>query len=100
MQKKAIERFKILLAVMLFIFTVSSALFVAHEMHHQCSGEDCHICHIIQICQQNIKLLSFALTAFAVIQLPKVNFSKFENPKTQSACNSDTLVSRKIRLND
>lgn len=91
---------KAALAVLLLIFTLSSAVFVAHEMHHQCDGEDCHICHIIQICEQNIKLLSFALAAFAAIRLPRQKSSRTNSAKSKSKFTYDTLISRKIRLND
>ena len=99
-KKETREKFKAALAVLLLIFTLTSAVFVAHEMHHHCDGEDCYICHIIQICDQNIKLLSFALAAFAAIRLPRQKSSRAHSTIVKSTFTYDTLISRKIRLND
>lgn len=99
-KEKTRERFKAAFAVLLLIFTLGSVIFVAHEMHHQCDGEDCHICHIIQICDQNIKLLGFALATFAAVRLARQKPGKALSAIEKSPVTYDTLISRKIRLND
>lgn len=42
-----------------FIFvlaTIGSALFLTLETQHDCSGEDCAVCHQIDTCQNLLKL--------------------------------------------
>ncbi|MBQ2081400.1 MAG: hypothetical protein II461_06525, partial [Treponema sp.] len=89
-----------LLSVLLIIFTVSTLFYTADEMHHECSGDDCHICQVIQISVQSLKLLTFALATVFVSQ-------SFKNVKTykdsiivKSVLKPNTLISQKIRLND
>ncbi len=100
MQKQRINMVRTLLAVLVLLFTFFSVFFTAHEHFHECSGEDCPICHVIQISEQNIKLFSFIVSVIAISK--KINF--VERQVISVACKpaflSATLVSQKIRLND
>ncbi|MBP5174689.1 MAG: hypothetical protein ILP07_02105 [Treponema sp.] len=95
-----VNKIKKILLLLLMAFTISTLLYTAHEMHHECSGEDCHICQVIQISVQSLKLLTFALATVFVSQ-------NFKNVKTykdsiivKSVLKPNTLISQKIRLND
>ncbi len=88
------------MAVLFLIFTVYSVFYIAHESHHECSGEDCPICHVMQIAVQNIKLLSYALASSSALLCLK-NFERHNNSfLCKSNLKADTLISQKIRLND
>ncbi|MEE3313209.1 MAG: hypothetical protein VZR56_03510 [Treponema sp.] len=100
MSDAKVRKIRNLLSVLLIIFTVSTLFYTADEMHHECSGDDCHICQVIQISVQSLKLLTFALATVFIAQ-------NFKNVKTykdsiivKSVFEPNTLVSQKIRLND
>ena len=40
-----------LLAAVLAVVMLSSAVYLAVEANHDCSGEDCAICHQIGVCE-------------------------------------------------
>lgn len=100
MQSEKLDSRKVFFAVLLLVFTIFSVIYKSHEMYHDCSGDGCQICYVLQICEQNIKLLSVVLAFIAV-------FSSFFGFKNANAAFSikiiaekNTLVSQKIRLND
>lgn len=98
------NKFKKAFAVVVLLFTFASSVLVAHELHHYCkheiSGGDCPVCLVVQICEQNLKLLALAFAAFhlfvAFCGFKKVDF----HLSRKSVFNTSTLVSQKIRLND
>ena len=49
-----------LLAVVLAVVMLSSAVYIAVEADHDCSGEDCAICHQIGVCENLLKSLGLA----------------------------------------
>ena len=100
MSDAKIRKIKNLLSVLLIIFTVSTLFYTADEMHHECSGDDCHICQVIQISVQSLKLLTFALATVFIA----LNFKNVKNHNdsiiVKSVFEPNTLISQKIRLND
>lgn len=91
---------KRILAVMLVIFTIFSLLFSAVEVNHDCSGEDCPICFVIEVTESNLKLLHFALAVFILSQFVKFTSNKIQFSSKKSIFKSNTLISQKIRIND
>ena len=88
------------IAMMLSMF-VSSA-YIAHEAahHHVCSGKNCPVCQFISQVEQvrrgfGMILLALLLIYFALAVRRDWRAFMSANPPA-----SDTLVSRKIRLND
>ena len=55
-----------LLAAVLAVVMLSSAVYLAVEANHDCSGEDCAICHQISVCENLLKSLGLAGTAAAI----------------------------------
>ncbi len=100
MQKQRLNLVRTLLAVLVLLFTVSSVFFTAHEHFHDCSGEDCPICHVIQISEQNIKLFSFSLSLSAVAIVFHFMFADALAKVAATVFIAYTLISQKIRLND
>ena len=55
-----------LLAAVLAVVMLSSAVYLAVEANHDCSGEDCAICHQISVCENLLKSLGLAGAASAI----------------------------------
>ena len=55
-----------LLAAVLAVVMLSSAVYLAVEADHDCSGDDCAICRQISICENLLKSLGLAGAAAAV----------------------------------
>ena len=93
MQKKEIR------AALLLALTIFSISFFATERFHDCAGEGCPICLLLNISEQNTKLLSLALIILAAVggrQLEKIFRDLI---LCKPALKSNTLVSQKIKLN-
>ncbi len=99
MQNK-INKLRTFLAVLLLVFSIFSVAYIALEKNHHCEGDDCPVCLVISIAEQNIKLLSFG----AIFKASCNYFCIFKKSIFASVKNtylkSNTLVSQKIRLND
>lgn len=95
-----LNRLRAVLAAVFIAFTVFSVFFATAETGHDCSGDDCPICFVIQVAAQNVKLLSLALCA-AGVSLARHCFAlklSFKNSYQTSFNNS--LISLKTRLNN
>ena len=55
-----------LLAAVLAAVMLSSAVYIAVEANHNCSGEDCAICHQLQVCENLLKSIGLAGAAAAI----------------------------------
>ena len=65
MTKKPCFMTRLLVAV-LAVVMLSSAIYIAVEADHDCSGDDCAICRQISICQNLLKSLGLAGAAAAI----------------------------------
>lgn len=99
MSERKLNKVALFLAAALLALTVFSISFSAAERFHECHGDDCPICQLLQITEQNIKLLSLAL--FFAVAVGGARFKKFEDASILCGpvLKSNTLVSQKIRLN-
>ena len=55
-----------LLAAVLAVVLLSSVVYLAVEANHDCSGDDCAICHQISVCENLLKSLGLAGAAVAI----------------------------------
>ena len=55
-----------LLAAVLAVVMLSSAIYLAVEADHDCSGDDCAICHQIGVCENLLKSLGLAGAAAVI----------------------------------
>lgn len=94
------NRIRLALSLLLIAFTVSTLFYTAHEMHHECSGDDCPICYIIQNSLHSLKLFSLALTFFFIYRIFKNTRKNKSIIFAKSVLESTNLVSQKIRLNN
>ncbi|MBO4438754.1 MAG: hypothetical protein J5798_05330 [Spirochaetaceae bacterium] len=100
MQKLNHKAAKAVLFAFLAAFIIFSCFFVIIEKDHDCCGEKCEICLIIQIAQQNIQLLRIILCLIAA------TYAFFRKSAKGSFCfphfhiKTQSLFLQKTRLND
>ena len=88
-----------LLAVVLAVVMLSSAVYITVEADHDCSGEDCAICHQISICENLLRSLGFAGVAAAIAAAFTYTLCKAVLPCTETN-GTLTLVSLKVKLSN
>ena len=88
-----------LLAVVLAVVMLSSAVYIAVEANHNCSGEDCAICHQLQVCENLLK--SIGLAGAAAVFAAAVRYAPCRViPSCAELVRTFTLVSLKVKLSD
>ena len=89
----------VLCAVLVLTMVFSSA-FIIHEAGHDCTGEDCPICHVIAASSQLLRLIGAAFCLLAWLLGVLCTGNAWAVLHTQAPSASRTLVSWKIRLNN
>ena len=101
-----------LLAAVLAAVMLSSAVYIAVEANHNCSriaregdsylligGEDCAICHQLQVCENLLK--SIGLAGAAAVFAAAVRYAPCRViPSCVEVVRTLTLVSLKVKLSD
>ncbi len=88
-----------IMGLMMLVIVLFSAFYIAAEADHECCGEDCPICACIQQCENTLRgigdgaAVKSASVAPAILISPAAAF-------VITAVSQDTLVSRKVRLNN
>jgi len=96
------KRFRLLtglLAVVLVLVMLSSAGYIAAEAEHDCSGENCAICHQINACENLLKSIGLAGSAAAIAAATRYILCRIISSCTEVA-HTFTLVSLKVKLSD
>ena len=88
-----------LLAAVLAVVMLSSAIYIAVEANHDCSGDDCAICRQISICENLLKTLGLAGTAAAITAVFTYTVCRAILPCTEMI-GTLTLVSLKVKLSN
>lgn len=88
-----------LLAAVLAVVMLSSAVYLAVEADHDCSGDDCAICHQISVCEDLLKSLGLAGAAAAITAAFTYTMCKAILPCTEMI-GTLTLVSLKVKLSN
>ena len=88
-----------LLAVVLAVVMLSSAVYIAVEADHDCTGDDCAICHQIGACENLLKSLGLAGAAAAITAAFTYTMCKAILPCTETI-DTLTLVSLKVKLSN
>ena len=88
-----------LLAAVLAAVMLSSAVYIAVEANHNCSGEDCAICHQLQVCENLLKSIGLAGSAAAAAAAIRYILCRILSSCTEAA-RAFTLVSLKVKLSD
>ncbi|NLO84538.1 MAG: hypothetical protein GX096_03790 [Clostridiales bacterium] len=55
-----------LIAVAVFVVMMFSTTYIACHGDHDCHGEDCPICHVIDFCSKTLKSFCFAAISAAI----------------------------------
>lgn len=89
----------IFLILVLLLFLFVSTYFIAYEADHECTGEDCPVCALIQMSENSLRQLGSGASAAAAVS------SLFILILVMQTCTGDSItlptpVSRKIRLNN
>ena len=88
-----------LLAVVLAVAMLSSAVYIAVEADHDCSGDDCAICRQISICENLLKSLGLAGAAAAISAALTYALCKAILPCAERL-GTGTLVALKVKLSN
>lgn len=88
-----------LLAAVLAVVMLSSAIYIAVEADHDCSGDDCAICRQISICENLLKSLGLAGTAAAITAVLTYTMCRAILPCAETS-GTLTLVALKVKLSN
>ena len=88
-----------LLAAVLAVVMLSSAIYLAVEADHDCSGDDCAICHQINVCENLLKSIGLAGSAAATVAAILYILCRII-PSCIEVARTFTLVSLKVKLSD
>ena len=88
-----------LLAAVLAVVMLSSAIYIAVEANHDCSGEDCAICRQISICENLLKTLGLAGAAAAITAAFTYTMCRAILPCAETI-GTLTLVALKVKLSN
>ena len=88
-----------LLAAVLAVVMLSSAIYIAVEANHDCSGDDCAICRQISICENLLKSLGLAGAAAAITAAFTYTMCRAILPCAETI-GTLTLVALKVKLSN
>ena len=88
-----------LLAAVLAVVMLSSAIYIAVEADHDCSGDDCAICRQISICENLLKSLGLAGAAAAISAAFTYTVCRAILPRAEMN-GTLTLVALKVKLSN
>ncbi len=102
MQKQSVQisnRIATLVFTLLLLFLLGFSLFfISSERNHNCTGEDCPICMILQQCENTLQQLGSALLLAAACLWVWKHILSLSKAVREIFSRSDSLVSRKVRL--
>lgn len=86
-------------AVLFLVTMITSFLVVAFEANHDCIGDDCSVCAIIEVCRNTVKVLGSTLAAAACIAaFGRVSFAS--DPLLPALAASKTPVRLKVKFSN
>ncbi len=88
-----------LLAAVLAVVMLSSAVYIGVEADHDCSGDDCAICRQISICENLLKSLGLAGAAAAISAAFTYTVCRAILPRAEMN-GTLTLVALKVKLSN
>lgn len=93
------KRISSVIASALLLALLLSALFIVLHADHECEGDGCEICALINLCERSMRALSCALVPLACLYTEVLISGAYtRQPAFSKGCVS--LVLLKIRLND
>ena len=88
-----------LLTIAVAFVMLTSVAYIAKESHHDCVGDNCAICHQLQVCENLLK--SIGLAGAAAVFAAAVGYAPCRViPSCAEVVRTFTLVSLKVKLSD
>ena len=87
------------MVILIFFSVVFSAFYIASETGHDCTGEDCPICACILQCENILHQTGYGTASRGAVIIPVV-FAIASTFLFTYVFFRETLVSKKVRLND
>ncbi len=87
------------MALVMLLIVLLSSCFIAMHADHDCDEEDCPVCACMQQCENNIRSMAGGLTVVTTVIIPLFAALSFIYSGVPLVI-WNTLVSRKVRLND
>ena len=88
-----------IMGLMMLVIVLFSAFYIAAETDHDCCGEDCPICACIHQCENILRGIGDGAAVRSAAVAPVI-LILFAAAFVIAAVSQDTLVSRKVRLNN
>ena len=88
-----------IMGLMMLVLVLFSAFYIAAEADHECCGEDCPICECIHHCENALRGIGNGTAVRPAIVAPVILFL-LAAAFIITAVSRDTLISRKVRLNN
>ncbi len=88
-----------IMGLMMLVLVLFSAFYIAAEADHDCCGEDCPICACIHQCENTLRGIGDGAAVRSAAVAPAI-LILFAAAFVIAAVSQDTLVSRKVRLNN
>ena len=95
---KKIRFLALLMAIVCIFAFITLTLASGFDMGHECSGEDCRICMVANLCDNALRYLFISASAIAVFDLSIIVYRIFIT--TVSVPLSATPVRLKVKLSD
>ena len=87
----------VLMTILLCISMLSSVLVISEHTHHDCTGEGCAVCMVLEQCDERVRALGTAVSAF--LMLLCVMFTAVFLPVSAVCTGScDTPITLKVKL--
>ena len=89
----------VLMCVILTAVILLSSFYIVEEAHHDCTGQNCPICHEIQLC---IQMLNTACGAVVIAAVTLLTVFKTSRMRASMGLNDRRakLVTLKVKLSD
>ncbi len=98
-KSKALRIAAVTMGLMMLILVLFSAFYIAAEAEHECCDEGCPICACIQQCENTLHGIGDGTAAGLAVIAPII-LILLTAAFTITAVSRDTLISRKVRLNN
>lgn len=89
----------LIMIIIVFFVVVLSTFYIAHEYHHECDGDECPICILIEQCENTLKQIKDGIPSGFHFIIP-LFFVMTQLLYCVTYIISETLVSNKIRMNN
>ncbi|MBQ8922467.1 MAG: hypothetical protein IJ060_09980 [Oscillospiraceae bacterium] len=95
--KKHSGLFAVLMTILLCISMLGSVLIIAEHTHHDCTGEGCAVCMVLEQCDERVRTLGTAVSVF--LMLLCVMFTAVSLPDSAvHTISSHTPITLKVKL--